>query len=386
MQSSASSAVKNFFVCCSRLFLLSVFCRRKSGGATIAENDPLKSKVKNQKSKVALRWLDRLRALNPLSSRLAGTKSNLELAFPPGFIASIERLRLVALKAMGGGLREGHRLGAYKGGQLEFHGHRNYVPGDDLRYVDWNTYARLERPYVKEFAREEAGVLHLLLDATPSMILGTPSKWTFARRVAALFCHVALASKDLARVHVFHSDGTLERFPAHRSGAGIREYLDFLEAQSPRATNISNGGKIGPAMASHGILGLGVANFLRTRPPRGRIILIGDFWQEEKEIVQSVSRLASSGYDVAGIHVLSAEELIPPLEGQILARGMEEDDEIELASDADLASRYGHELDRHSRSIEDTFRRRGGNYLRTSSDASIEKVLIATLRQRRFVT
>src|SRR5690242_18034901 len=96
-------------------------------------------------------WLNRLLSLSPLAAARSKSKQQADVAFPPNFLASLERLRLAALKAMGGGLREGHRLGAYKGGQLEFHGHRNYVPGDELRYVDWNTYARLGKPYVKEF-------------------------------------------------------------------------------------------------------------------------------------------------------------------------------------------------------------------------------------------
>src|SRR5213595_2066023 len=109
-------------------------------------------------------WFSRLLSLAPRGRERAGG----DIVFPPDFLASLERLRVAALKAMGGGLREGHRLGAYKGGQLEFHGHRDYSPGDELRYLDWNGYARLGRPYIKEFAREESGVLHLAVDATAS--------------------------------------------------------------------------------------------------------------------------------------------------------------------------------------------------------------------------
>jgi uncharacterized protein (DUF58 family) len=283
-------------------------------------------------------------------------------------------------------LREGHRLGAYKGGQLEFHGHRNYVPGDELRYVDWNTYARLGKPYVKEFAREEAGVVHLLLDATASMALGEPSKWTFARRVAALFAHVAYSSKDVVYLNVFRESGKLEQFPLRGVRGGIRQCIDFL-----RNMNVSRIGSASPDQApgqeTHAAtLSQAVSDFLRTSPARGRVIILSDFWQNEQEIVSSLSRLSSAGYDISGIHVLAPEELEPAVEGEILARSVEEEGEVTLTASSDIAARYQAELEKHRNSVEETFKRRGGLYLFERCDTSIERVLITTLRQRRWTS
>jgi len=335
-------------------------------------------------------WFSRLLSLAPRTSKKAAAS---DLVFPPGFLASLERLRLVALKAMGGGLREGHRLGAYKGGQLEFHGHRSYSPGDELRYIDWNTYARTGKPFIKEFAREEAGVLHVLLDATPSMALGTPPKWTFARRLAALFAHVALSSKDAIYIYTFRGADALEQFPARGAKGGIRECLTFLEncavaqpsqneaaaaesAQTAAATTDAPAG---------GVLGHAVSRFLRNSPARGRLILVSDFWQDEREIVSAVSRLAASGFDLSAVHILAPEEIQPHAEGELLARSLEEDVEIELSAGSDLTERYTRELESHRKAIEECFRKRGGNYLLADSETSIERVLIHTLRQRRWV-
>jgi uncharacterized protein (DUF58 family) len=325
-------------------------------------------------------WLSRLLSLSPLGR---GEQTSTEdIVFPPGFLASLERLRLVALRAIGGGLREGHRLGAYKGGQLEFHGHRNYVAGDELRYVDWNSFARLGKPYVKEFAREEAGVLHLLLDATPSMRLGVPSKWTFARRLAALFSHVALSSKDVVRLYVFDGKKPLERFPRQGARAGIHAFLTFLQnATLAEASDAAAGGSV----TQDGALQNAVAQFARGNPPRGRVILISDFWYTEQEIVAAISRLSSAGFDVSGVHVLADEEISPAMHGDLLARSLEENAEIELTGSADLPARYAQELEAHRRAIEEILRRRGGNYLLERSDTSIERALLSTLRQRRWV-
>jgi uncharacterized protein (DUF58 family) len=324
-------------------------------------------------------WFSRLFSLNPLAGPRNAPSD--DVAFPPGFLASLERLRMVALKAIGGGLREGHRLGAYKGGQLEFHGHRNYVAGDELRYVDWNSFARLDKPYVKEFAREEAGVLHLMLDATPSMALGSPSKWTFARRLAALFSHVALSSKDVVRLYVFNGHNALERFPRQGSRGGIHEFLSFLQNAALRVESETTDG----SSTQDGALQAAVAQFARGNPPRGRVILISDFWYTETEIVSSISRLSSAGFDVSGVHVLAEEEITPALHGDLLARSLEESTEIELSGSADLPVRYAQELEAHRRTVEEIFRRRGGNYLLERSDTSIERALLSTLRQRRWV-
>ena len=333
-------------------------------------------------------WLDRLLSLAPTTRK---TAAGADVVFPADFLASLERLRLVALKAMGGGLREGHRLGAYKGGQLEFHGHRSYSPGDELRYVDWNTYARLGKPYVKEFAREEAGVLHILLDATPSMSLGAPSKWTFARRVAALFAHVAYASKDSVYFYVFRSDGTLEQFPKRGSRGGIRVCMDFLEKASvdaalPVAPAPSGAATQEKVAKPDQFLGKAVSNFLKHSSARGRTIVISDFWQAEEEVVAALARLSAAGYDISGIHVLAPEELQPDVDGELLARSVEEDGEVSLSASGDLALRYTQELTAHRQTVEEAFKRRGGACLFECCNTSIEKVLIATLRQRRWVT
>ena len=324
-------------------------------------------------------WLSKLLRFAPA----AKTPRDYDFVFPPDFLGSLERLRLVALKAMGGGLREGHRLGAYKGGQLEFHGHRGYSPGDELRYIDWNSYARLGKPYVKEFAREEAGILHLLLDGTASMSLGRPTKWTFARRVAALFSHVATSSKDVAYVYVFRNGPELEQYPRRGAKGGIRECLAFLEkCELGTVAPAAGGAALAP---SSDALNTAVSSFLRHSPQRGRVMIISDFWQEEREIVSAAARLSSAGFDVSAIHVLAKEEMMPQAEGELLARSVEDDGEVELSAGSDLLERYSRELELHQRSIEEAFRKRGGNYLLTDSSISIERVLITTLRQRRFV-
>jgi|SRR5579862_5330639 len=303
-----------------------------------------------------------------------------EVTFEPDFLAQLERLRVAALKALGGGLREGHRLGAYKGGQLEFHGHRDYSPGDELRYLDWNSYARLGRPYIKEFAREESGVLHIFVDATASMGLGAPSKFTFARRVAALFAHVALSSKDTIQILLF-GRGKVERFPARRAKMNTQDCLAFLQAARLDESADEPARQLADAL----ILREAVADFLKHSPRRGGALLIGDFWQDEHEITESVARLAQAGFDVSAIQTLAPEEIEPHAQGELLVRSTESGAETALWFGGAMSARYAEELEKHRAAVEAIFRRRGGSYLFAPCDTPIEKVLISSLRQRRWL-
>ncbi|MCZ7643749.1 MAG: DUF58 domain-containing protein [Planctomycetota bacterium] len=311
-----------------------------------------------------------------------------EVVFPPGFLESLERLRIAALKASGGGLREGHRLGAYRGGQLEFHDHRGYSPGDDLRYLDWNLYARLGRPFIKEFAREEAGCLHLLLDATASMRLGRPAKWTFARRLAALFGHVAWKSNDLVFAWAYRgAEAELSRYPARGARPSSPEFVEWLRRQAlaaPLHERAAAADGRAPSGAA-GAFSAAVRAFLRAGPQRGHVFIVSDFWQEESEIAESVRLLTAAGFDVAGLHVLAEEELRAPDPGALRVLSLEDPGEVELYATGAAAACYAKELEAHLAAVKGIFQRRGGLYLFERSGAPLERVLIQTLRRRHWV-
>jgi uncharacterized protein (DUF58 family) len=321
-----------------------------------------------------------------------------EVALPRDFLELLERLRLLAVKAAGGGLKEGHRLGAYRGGQLEFHDYRAYTPGDDLRYLDWNLFARLGKPFIKEFAREEAGTIYLLLDATPSMALGAPAKWTFARRLAALFAHVGWSAHDSVQTCLFRGPGqALQLYPARGAKGDTPGFLHWLRRQplaapeappaapTESATGPETDGAAAAAPAREGALLSAVREFLRGAPPRGRAFILSDFWQEEGEISSAVQRLSASGFDLSAIHVLAEEELAPPAPGEWRIYAAEEPGEVELNATADTAARYTRELEAHRAMVEGLVRRRGGVYLFERSDTPLERVLIQTLRRRRWL-
>src|ERR1700710_1268831 len=119
--------------------------------------------------------------------------------FGSEFMQKLEYLSLVSKRVFRGQLLAQRRT-KQLGGGIEFADHREYVPGDDFRYLDWNVYARHDELLLKRFQEEEDLHVYVLLDCSKSMAFGSPSKFDYARQVAAAMAYIALA--DLDRVAV----------------------------------------------------------------------------------------------------------------------------------------------------------------------------------------
>ena len=137
--------------------------------------------------------------------------------FDEAFLRQLERLLLLMRSPVRGGLKGGRRS-VKRGQSVEFADYRDYSLGDDLRQLDWNVYARLERLFVKLFVEEEDVTITLLIDASASMATGTPAKLLFAKRAAAALGYIGLASED--RVAVSALTGRIARRRAAMRGSG----------------------------------------------------------------------------------------------------------------------------------------------------------------------
>src|SRR5215212_7545832 len=137
--------------------------------------------------------------------------------FDEGFLRQLERLLLLLRSPVRGGLKGGRRS-VKRGQSVEFADYRDYTLGDDLRQLDWNVYARLEKLFVKLFVEEEDVTITILIDGSSSMASGRPEKLLFAKRAAAALGYIGLASEDRVAVSVL--DGrTARRHPSLR-GSG----------------------------------------------------------------------------------------------------------------------------------------------------------------------
>src|SRR6516164_6981290 len=149
----------------------------------------------------------------------------------PQFLARLEQLELVSRKIFLGRLK-GERRNKRKGQSVEFADYRNYVVGDDLRFLDWNLYARLDRLFIRLFLEEEDLHFYLLIDNSLSMDFGTPTKLHYARQVAAALAFVGLVNMDRVVIEVFN-DRLTQSLPPARGRRSLWRVLDFLQKVEP---------------------------------------------------------------------------------------------------------------------------------------------------------
>jgi uncharacterized protein (DUF58 family) len=152
--------------------------------------------------------------------------------FDSDFLKKLEYLSLISKRVFRGSLMAQRRT-MQLGTGIEFSDHREYTPGDDFRYLDWNLYARHDELLLKRFQEEEDLHVYFLLDCSRSMAFGDPPKFDFARQVAAALAYIALADLDRVAVTTFAAD-ILGDFPLARGKGRILALLKFLEGLTAR--------------------------------------------------------------------------------------------------------------------------------------------------------
>ena len=156
--------------------------------------------------------------------------------FDEAFLRQLERLLLLMRSPVRGGLKGGRRS-VKRGQSVEFADYRDYAPGDDLRQLDWNVYARLEKLFVKLFVEEEDVTISLMVDASASMTYGSPSKLLFAKRAAAALGYIGLASEDRVRVTALSGRIARRRTALRGSGRVFRLLADLSAIEAADGTD-----------------------------------------------------------------------------------------------------------------------------------------------------
>src|SRR3954471_4116923 len=154
-----------------------------------------------------------------------------ETLLEPQFLARLEQLELVSRKIFLGRMK-GERRSKRKGQSVEFADYRNYVVGDDLRFLDWNLYARLDKLFLRLFLEEEDLHFYLLIDNSLSMGFGSPTKLHYAKQVAAALGFIGLVNMDRVVIEAFN-DRLTQRMPALRGRRSLWRMLDYLAKIEP---------------------------------------------------------------------------------------------------------------------------------------------------------
>ena len=225
--------------------------------------------------------------------------AGIETLFPSEFLPRLERLTLASKRTFKGRVR-GERKSPRKGISVEFCDYRPYGVGDDLRYVDWNIYGRLDRLYLKLFVDEEDLCLHLLLDASASMDYGAPTKFDYGVRLAAALGFVGLVNLERVGTAVVR-----ERVAAGWSPTrGRNQFLPLVEF----LLRLRPGGTTG--------LNEGLTSYaLRARDP-GLAVLISDL-MDPSGYESGLRALLERRFDVHVIHMLAPAELDPTFGGDL---------------------------------------------------------------------
>jgi len=220
--------------------------------------------------------------------------------FDSDFLKKLEYLSLVSRRVFRGQLLAQRRT-MQLGGGIEFADHREYTPGDDFRYIDWNVFARHDELLLKRFQEEEDLHVYLLLDCSRSMAYGDPPKFDYARQVAAALGYIALADLDRVAVVAFAGDIVAD-FPLTRGKARILSLLKFLEGIEPQGTVTD--------------LGRMARNFVHRGQRRGLAVVVSDLF-DPNGFEHGLDLLRHHRYEPHLVQIFDRREAEPDLKGDV---------------------------------------------------------------------
>jgi uncharacterized protein (DUF58 family) len=285
----------------------------------------------------------------------------------PELLAQLEKLELVSRKIFRGRMK-GERRSKRKGQSVEFADFRSYVAGDDLRFVDWNTYARLDRLFLKLFLEEEDLHFYALIDASESMNFGNPTKLHYAKQLAAALGFIGLVRADRVRIETLGQPAGRPG-PVHRGRHSVWRMLAHLESIQPgEPTSLAEG----------------VKNFCVRNSGKGVVVLISDL-MDKNGFDDALRYLVAQQMDTYVIQVLSPEELEPDVKGDLKLVDCEDADVAEISVSAPLLKRYQQTLATFIGSAREFCTRRGMTYLLARTTQPVDQLVSGYLRTRGLI-
>jgi uncharacterized protein (DUF58 family) len=278
----------------------------------------------------------------------------------PAVLAGISGLDLIAKTVVDGFVAGLHRSPDF-GFSQEFAEYRAYTPGDDLRHVDWNLFARTERCYLKRYRGETNSQLTILLDASNSMNYSSHavSKMNYARYTAASLFYLAIHNqRDPAGLIVFDDEVRNYIRPSTRQGQ-LHRLLAGLEQAEPRArTDFMKP----------------LAHFQEFLRRRGVVLVISDFYESPETIVKTIEPLRFHGSEVILFHVLDPKEIRPELRGPSILVDMETEQRLEVIPEY-VKGEYRRKMDGHLQQMQERTRAAGLDYHLLVTDRPLDAAL-----------
>lgn len=286
-----------------------------------------------------------------------------EELFSEEFLRKLERIKLLSRKGIKGPTR-GEHASWHSGTSLDFLDYRKYQVGDDFRYVDWNVYGRSDKLFLKLFKSEEDLSIHLLLDASRSMGLGSPSKLFYAKRLAAALGYIGLSNLDRVGLAAFRQ--TLAEYYAPQRGQksypALIRFLKDMPAEGETAVNGS------------------LTEYADTCRHPGVVVVMSDLF-DPRGFKPGLEALLVRKFDIILFHILDHEELSPSTRGYFILEEVETHENRRMNLDGRIIKLYKDRLEAFLKDVRDFCYNRGVNYYLCDTRVPVEEFLIRYLSQ-----
>ena len=291
-----------------------------------------------------------------------------KMLLPPKTCGRLERMRFNPRQRLTSRSRGDH-LSGRGGNSTEFSDYRDYSPGDDMRFIDWNIFSRLQKPYLKLFHLEEEMNVVIIIDASSSMKFG--SKFDCTCKLAEAFTTIGLYSNEKISIYTINDENA--SIPQHIGPASGR----FNNSKFNRFIGESTCG-------GSQTLEDGIEKILKKHNGRGMAIILSDFLTAG-DLQKSFNLLFSKGLAPYALQILSPEELNPELSGDARFVDCETKVTLDISAAGQLTEIYLEYLHTLQQNISDWARNRSGLYVSCSSDCDIDALLFDTLVRRGWI-
>lgn len=259
---------------------------------------------------------------------------------------------------------EGTRRSSSKGRSAEFSGYREYIPGDDMRYVDWNAYARLDKLYIKEFMEEREGRVNIYLDTSRSMEFGEKLKSTLMAELTAIISFIAISGRDAVYVTNLADISKTIKVQPGKNGMVILDR--WLRDQKP-SVRINIGESLKKAHRTRG----------------GMTFIMSDFMDEEFASVEAdvLKYFRFFGTEVMLIHILSKEELEIDMNGAYrFVDSEDESKDVRLSLDRRTIGEYNEALSNYIKLLKVNAAKAGASYVLCNTNENVETIVYEKLK------
>jgi uncharacterized protein (DUF58 family) len=298
----------------------------------------------------------------------------------PELLRRLEQFQLLAARRSKSSAK-GERRSKARGQSVEFADYRNYVPGDDFRYLDWNLYGRLDKLFLKLYEEERELPVRVFLDASESMTFGSPPKFDFARQIAAAAGYVALCGFDRVTIHVFPDlDPAMQGvdpavLSAELAARGGLRAVRGRKSSIPFFQNLSQ-----LTARGSGDLNEGLRRGALVSRQTGVALVLSDFL-DPAGYETGLNALVGRGFQVNVVQILAPEELNPPTYGDLRLVDSETGGLQEVTFGKYRLKAYRQTVQNFCQRLREFCQSRGMSFFSVSSDTSLEQLLLKQLRQ-----